>query len=734
LPSMAVERLQDNPHLRTNHLLIIGIDKYQHHPPLNNARRDAETLRDILVDRYQFEEKHVTALLDEDATRRNILRTIRKVGEKLTPKDNLLIYFAGHGTMNVRKSQGFWIPVDAEKEEADFVANDRVRASIGDMEAHHVYLIVDACFSGSMIVRSTEKVAQLLEENPSRRVLTSGRKEAVSDGKVGNHSPFFAAVKHQLLNPLGTYLSCLDLENHVTHNTPRNAHQLPEANFIFGAGDQSGKFVFYPKRSEKDDFEQAKGSISKLNAFLIQYPYGKYSEVAFWERTLLKDTILAFDTYLEKYPRGSWVDQAKIKLKDAEEKAYYERIIQNRSLSDIRDYQERYPNGRYSQKIEKIRADELEILRIKEEKQKKIEENKRQATIAAKVKDEAKKKYLEEEARLKAEKTYREELIKETHQINSEKASQKEGKPEPTNSLIRYIPFGLVLLVLGILGITQFTGSNKPDSGESSPIQAGSTDTSTKEIPTPQMVEIVGGTFQMGSNDGYGREKPVHEVSLSTFEIGKYEVTVEEYLAFCRATDTHWPEWLEEGSVYHVETGTDSYYKDNGYQKAGSEKLPIVGVNWNDATAYAQWLSQETGQSYRLPTEAEWEYAAGGGKSNRTTYAGTHSKSALSGFAWYSFNSNSTPHPVGQKQPNTLGLYDMSGNVWEWCQDWYGDYPNGSHTDPQGPTSGEYRVIRGGSWLNDPRGCRVAFRFNGTPAYRGNYFGFRLSRHIEQSP
>ncbi|MEO0582996.1 MAG: formylglycine-generating enzyme family protein [Bacteroidota bacterium] len=300
--------------------------------------------------------------------------------------------------------------------------------------------------------------------------------------------------------------------------------------------------------------------------------------------------------------------------------------------------------------------------------------------------------------------------------------------------MIRYIPFGLVLLVLGILGITQFTGSNKPDSGESSPIQARSTDTSTKEIPPPQMIAIEGGTFQMGSNDGDIDEKSVHEVTLSTYEIGKYEVTVEEYLTFCRATDTHWPEWLEEGSVYHVETGTDSYYKNKGYRRTGSEKLPIVGVNWNDAVAYTQWLSQQTGKNYRLPTEAEWEYAAGGGKSNRTTYAGTKDVYALSKFAWYGENSNLTPHPVGQKQPSALGLYDMSGNVWEWCQDWYRDYPNGSHTDPQGPTSGGHRVLRGGSWGHDPQGCRVANRGHGSPSGRSSGLSFRLSRHIEQSP
>ncbi|MDX2247740.1 MAG: formylglycine-generating enzyme family protein [Bacteroidia bacterium] len=253
--------------------------------------------------------------------------------------------------------------------------------------------------------------------------------------------------------------------------------------------------------------------------------------------------------------------------------------------------------------------------------------------------------------------------------------------------------------------------------------------TSRQTLPLPEMVFIKGGTFDMGSEKGEDREKPIHKVTVSDFWLGRTAVTVGEYLRFCEASNTHWPEWLEEGSDYHFETGKDDYYRKRGYNKrAGIENLPIVGVSWDNAVAYCNWLSEQTGQKWRLPTEAEWEYAAGGGSAERTIYAGTSDEKKLGEYAWYSSNSNSQTHPVGQKKPNRLGLYDMSGNVWEWCSDWYGDYPSSDISDPQGPDSGSYRVYRGGSWDDDATFCRVAFRGYYTPDFRFNFVGFRPTR------
>ncbi|MCX6278123.1 MAG: SUMF1/EgtB/PvdO family nonheme iron enzyme [Bacteroidetes bacterium] len=225
------------------------------------------------------------------------------------------------------------------------------------------------------------------------------------------------------------------------------------------------------------------------------------------------------------------------------------------------------------------------------------------------------------------------------------------------------------------------------------PRQAASTDN--------EMVFVEGGTFQMGSNDGDSDEKPVHSVTLNNFYIGKTEVTQKQ-----------WREVM----------GSDPPDLKN----KGCDQCPVESVSWNDVQDFIAKLNRKTNKTYRLPTEAEWEYAArGGNKSRGYAYSGSAN---VGDVAWYSENSGSKIHPVAQKQPNELGLYDMSGNVWEWCSDWYVAqyYQNSPASNPQGPSSGSDRVLRGGGWDYDPRNCRSSFRGNDPPADRGDDLGFRL--------
>ena len=217
------------------------------------------------------------------------------------------------------------------------------------------------------------------------------------------------------------------------------------------------------------------------------------------------------------------------------------------------------------------------------------------------------------------------------------------------------------------------------------------------------MIYVEGGTFMMGAtseqgSDAYDWEKPAHQVTLSSFSICKYEVTQEEWEA--------------------VMGSNPSSFK--------GMKLPVEQVSWDDCQTFIRKLNQMTGKQFRLPTEAEWEYAArGGSKSRGYKYAGGND---LGSVAWYSGYSGRKTHDVGQKQPNELGLYDMSGNVWEWCQDWYGDYSSSSQTNPKGPSSGSSRVRRGGSWVSNARICRVSYRSYDTPDYRDFILGLRLAQ------
>jgi len=215
------------------------------------------------------------------------------------------------------------------------------------------------------------------------------------------------------------------------------------------------------------------------------------------------------------------------------------------------------------------------------------------------------------------------------------------------------------------------------------------------------MVRVEGGTFTMGANagdsDADDDEKPRHRVTLSSYWIGETEVTQALWQA--------------------VMGSNPSNFK--------GVNRPVETVSWDDCQAFLRRLNSLTGETFCLPTEAEWEFAARGGNASRGyKYSGSNSIDAV---AWYNNNSNGETHPVGQKQANELGLYDMSGNVWEWCADWYGSYSSSSQTNPTGPSSASYRVKRGGGWYYIARRCRVSYRYFNSPSYRFNGLGLRLS-------
>ena len=219
---------------------------------------------------------------------------------------------------------------------------------------------------------------------------------------------------------------------------------------------------------------------------------------------------------------------------------------------------------------------------------------------------------------------------------------------------------------------------------------------------TENMVLIPAGEFTMGSND-YDDEKPVHKVYLDAYYIDKYEVTFADYDKFCEATGREKP-------------------KDENW---GRENMPVINVSWDDASAYAKWAGK------RLPTEAEWENAARAGSTGK--YCFGNDESELGGYCWYSKNSNSKTHPVGTKKPNKWGIYDMAGNVWEWCADWYDSqyYNARAGKNPQGPVIGTHKVLRGGAWYCDEQQVRVANRYYALPDAESYNVGFRCVKPIQ---
>jgi formylglycine-generating enzyme required for sulfatase activity len=240
------------------------------------------------------------------------------------------------------------------------------------------------------------------------------------------------------------------------------------------------------------------------------------------------------------------------------------------------------------------------------------------------------------------------------------------------------------------------------------------------------MVFVKGGTFQMGSNDGYSNEKPVHSITVDDFLMGRYQVTQKE--------------WTE------VMGSNPSLFK--------GDYKPVESVSWYDAVEFCNKKSELEGlqkcysgegediacdfskNGYRLPTEAEWEYAARGGnlangldlRNGNKTYYKYSGSNTIDDVAWYSCNSGNKTHPVGRKQANELGIYDMSGNVCEWCYDRYVPYYNDSYIKQRSSLSSRTRINKGGAWIFDANNCRVAFRDSDYPDDSFDLIGFRLVR------
>ncbi len=238
-------------------------------------------------------------------------------------------------------------------------------------------------------------------------------------------------------------------------------------------------------------------------------------------------------------------------------------------------------------------------------------------------------------------------------------------------------------------------------------LQAGDTfqDELSQGGLTPLMKVLAGGEFQMGDSQGHGDEQPVHRVTVASFAIGVYLVTFAEYDHFCQATGREKP-------------------SDQGW---GRDKRPVINVTWHDAVAYCDWLSEQSGREYRLASEAEWEYAARGDTQTRYWWGNDMD----GGCCWYKDNSGGKTHLVGEKRANPFGLYDMSGNVWEWCLDTYHDSYQGAPTDGSAwLDDGASRLLRGGSWLGNTDSCRSASRNSHAATYRFNSGGFRICARI----
>ncbi len=786
------------PYRGVNHLLVIGVDKYEHWNTLNNAARDAKAIRDLLVEQYDFDGQYAVSLFDQAATRKEIIAALRryeKGKEKaLSPQDNLLIYFSGHGAMNSNQTYGYWIPCEAPKDlnqREDFVSNADVKESLSHIDAHHVLIISDACFAGSLITRSTD-VETLYEASPSRRVLTSGQIEPVYDGWPGGNSPFALALL-ETLRANSKHLTTKELESLVARKTVEHLNNMfarfgakppftpkPDGSHILGLEDKGGQFVFRPRRDEAADYEAAKavGSSQALVDFLQGYPEfpqktdaedlirGLQDEEA-WAKAKRINSIQAYHSYWQHSGTGKYRDEALRLMEKLYADMEWEKASRRDTIVSYEGFIERYPNSEHRSKAEASIADLLAkdkplLNKLLQKPGRRI----RWVTIigiAGLFFPILISELLSSWLVLKSGKTSPTSDLATSDQLNYSPPDSAFHPPtsgytkfDPENTVELSAPYIFPQLVL--LGgyhqdIARYeeagkTGYVRRDGNRISPARydrgedfkngaaivhlngkRGYIDLSGKEIIKPQydlandfdangfslvvnkgrkffidktgaevfpeenMVFITAGTFPMGGGE-YSSNPPLENKSVSGFRIGQYEVTRRQWRAVMGKNPLN-------------------------LRQSGCDNCPVASVSWEEVEQFIKKLNEKTGLKYRLPSIAEWEYAAGGGSGSRTKYAGTDSESSLGSYAWYSPNSRGdTTYPVGEKTSNSLGLYDMSGNVQEWCQ-----------ISTSASSGLDNRAIRGGGFRDAAKFCEVRTNYLLQELnYRKDDIGFRLAR------
>ncbi|OCC14196.1 serine/threonine kinase [Dissulfuribacter thermophilus] len=647
-----------------NWLFVIGIDSYLHWPRLKTAVNDARSVRDVLLERYHFDRSHLIELYDEDATRKNIIGKLRYLAKHVREDDTLFIFYAGHGHLDSITKEGSWIPVESGVRDASsWITNHDIKnyLKVDAIKAKHILLVSDSCFAGDFfrghrgkLPEVTEKVIRKAWELPSRQAITSGGLEPVSDAGFGGNSVFSHFLIAALKENRKPYLIPSDLYPYIQAGVIENAEQYPQYGILQGTGgSQGGEYVFFLKQGARlDDLSaQARARQAEL------------------------ECLKRLEAQQEAARRR---EAAEIARREAELSALDARIAEMRRKLGT-------SAATSSDNLDNM----LAMVRQKEAQQRRLEELKRK-------REEEEKKRRAELERLKAEK--REKLKKQLQaDIDKYKAIVsspfgKDMKDAAWKSLVSKYP-GAAEVPVGRIDIFRFVVVYGIKYELRKPF--------IEPITGMEFVWVPGGCFEMGcgswQSDCDSDEKPVHEVCVDGFWIGKYEVT--------------------QGQWKRVMGNNPSKFKKG-------DDYPVERVSWDDAQEFIKRLNSKSGRTFRLPTEAEWEYACrSGGKEEK--YCGG---SAVDRLAWYWGNSGGSTHRVGTKAPNGLGIHDMSGNVWEWCEDWYDEdyYRNSPRNNPKCPSSGSYRVSRGGSWYFNPRFVRSAYRNRFRPRNRLNYLGFRL--------
>jgi hypothetical protein len=333
-----------------NFLFAIGIDEYLDPiPRLNNAVKDVHDFVALMQERFQFEKSHTRVLLNEEASQKNIYDSFSHLADTIRPKDNLLIYFSGHGEYNPSFKEGYWIPANAEQGAFhQYIPNSVVKTMLGAINSHHTFLIADSCFSGSLFVRSARSVGRL-ERDPSRWGLTSGRNEIVSDGAPGANSPFAESMLYNLRNA-SKPIPVQELCSRVLEAVTANAGQTPIGEPLKVEGHKGGQFVFYLKKDENRDWKEAleANTAAAFQRFLKNYPESSRKEEAHWRIAEIKNQIEAYLKFFRQFPEGKYAREAKKRISKLEDEEDWKEALDRDTISGYFEYLDKHPRGKYA--------------------------------------------------------------------------------------------------------------------------------------------------------------------------------------------------------------------------------------------------------------------------------------------------------------------------------------------------------------------------------------------------
>jgi hypothetical protein len=713
--------------------LIIGNDKYQYISKLEKAGNDATAMaKELKSAGFDVE-------LLKDANFRTMVRTIETFSRRINGGDQVVVFYAGHGVQI--KSGNYLLPVDIEvgsesEIEKTAYSLDDLTAKLSDAKASFSLVMIDACRDNPLktsgrSVGGNRGLASVEPPKGQMVVFSASRGQQALDKLHDNDNnpngvftrEFIARMRTPGIKIQDLMSEVQDavekLAGSINHDQRPALYNESRGNFYFYQGvepaapaaNASKSSVALDPETETWNAAVQSNSVTAYQAYLSAYPQGRYRAAASIKlETIERQAVTSQASQLSQVTRSQVLTSASATLTEPPvatvqsvvptakqaslaplvdtELAFWNEVNNSGNIDFLDAYIQQYPKGKF------IAPAKAELKRLQEQ---------------------SKLRQVQEEALRQSIQSQNEQLA-----WNQAKQSQSiNGFSEYLRSYPqgRYAP----LAIISRQKIQQEELAKSRDaSKELSP------GINVKDCETcPDMIEIPAGSFMMGSQE-FDSEQPVHPVQIKRFAMSKTEITRGQFAAFVDATGYVYGKscWIWTGRDWR--DSSDGSWLNPGFKQSNND--PAVCLNWDDVQAYIQWLQQKTGHTYRLPTEAEWEYAARSGSESAWSFGGDEAE--LVNHAWIRTNSGNRTQPVAQKPANRFGLHDMHGNVWEWTLDcatnnYNNAPPDGSAWNKNGCTQ---RVVRGGSWYSNPVNSRAAARNRFNANQRDSSYGFRLVR------